>query len=595
MSRKQPRPQQQFAKTPRIKLLQKKKQRRESTSSESSLSDLSSDNGYSAVDDISDDEDDDEDGVDTAEAVQHIVTWEKENLDGAASPQPDDEDDYEGDGEDDGDVPPTDDEADQDMDQIDSSSSSSSSSSSIVTDSPEPSPVTTAPPVKRQVRFAGIPDSDSDSTTSETEHDNDFYPDIFVDQTSLDPAFRREIERDMEDDNSSNDSYWDFRGTVSGNGFFFGNEVSEDDATPIGSQAATAASSPVMSVEDLDDYSSAGDTTDEEEVPAPSPRKKQVRRVRPSAGKSDSDSDQAASATPQPSRPRTQRFDLSSSGHKPVAVMHPRTGRVVIFTPNQSRNFSLAPETFQGFHMLDHAEPESSPILSHSGSLMFSAMLPSNTFGGIMDAQSVGPMEAFFPSVYSDNIMDDDSDYSGLAGDSEPDDEDLNIDDFLDMDGVTSDEDQGDATSGVPFSDDEGTEGGPTPSRRASTATSATNEVDDQVHPLFAHFDGNADAVGAFRLNQVTQRMISSDQASTESLAFSGPYSMGTLKGIKRGSLETVTAPITPVRKARRPSTNEYNRSPLETMAQKRKASSTVSDVNHKRHRSISDVKNLEL
>ncbi len=67
--------------------------------------------------------------------------------------------------------------------------------------------------VKRQVRFAGVPDIDSDSTTSDTTDDvAQIFPDLFVEQTSLDPAFRREIEQDP-DDGSSNGSYWDFRDT----------------------------------------------------------------------------------------------------------------------------------------------------------------------------------------------------------------------------------------------------------------------------------------------------------------------------------------------------------------------------------------------
>lgn len=588
---------QPFTQPRRIKVVK----RRDSNSSESSLTDLSSDNGYSAVDDISDSEDDDEDGVDTAEAEQHIVTWQRDHHDDAGSPQPDDEDEYEGDGEDDGDAASVDDdEADEDIEELDSSEAEHPD------DSPESSPAPRATTVKRQVRFAGIPDSDSDSTTSETEdYDNDFYPDIFVDQTSLDPAFRREIEQDP-DDNSSVDSYWDFGDVFHSS--YPPLEPLEDEAGEVvmdiatfGGQPGTAASSPVLSLEDSDDYDSEGDTTDEEEAPEPTPRQNPARTAQASRSRSGSESDHASAVTPRSSRPRSARFELSSSGHKPMAMMHPRTGRVVIFTPNQSRNFSLAPETFQGFRMMDHIQDDlqSSPMMSNSSSVMMSAMFSSDTFGDFLNSQPVGPFEAFFPTTYSDGLADvidaDSDEYSGIMDDHD-DEANVNLADFLDIDIVMSNDEQDEEEAAEATSPaGEETDGDPTPKRRPSTAASNT-EAEDEVHPLFVHFDGNADAVGAFRRNQVTQKMISSDQASTESLAFSGPYSMGTLKGIKRGSLETVTAPITPVRKSRRLSISDYSRSPLETFTMKRKASSNANDASdHKRHRSISDVKDLEL
>ena len=55
-----------------------------------------------------------------------------------------------------------------------------------------------------------MPYSDSDSTATEDDH-ADIFPDIFVDQHSLDPSFRREIEDDAEDSSGSG-SYWDYRG-----------------------------------------------------------------------------------------------------------------------------------------------------------------------------------------------------------------------------------------------------------------------------------------------------------------------------------------------------------------------------------------------
>lgn len=61
----------------------------------------------------------------------------------------------------------------------------------------------------RRVRFDL---SDSDSSDTEV----NIFPDIFLDQNSLDPQFRQTIENDYNNDNddppSDEGSYWDFRG-----------------------------------------------------------------------------------------------------------------------------------------------------------------------------------------------------------------------------------------------------------------------------------------------------------------------------------------------------------------------------------------------
>ena len=140
-----------------------------------------------------------------------------------------------------------------------------------------------------------------------------------------------------------------------------------------------------------------------------------------------------------------------------------------------------------------------------------------------------------------------------------------------------------------------------TPGRPRTSASQMSGISDGNtadVHPLLSHFDNNSNAVGAFRRNQINQQLILSDRASHESLAFSGPYHYGTLRGIKTGSLETVTAPITPLRRHKKSATNGYadlNRSPLESMSQKRKASGALGDPFHKRHRSISEIEVLHL
>jgi hypothetical protein len=65
-------------------------------------------------------------------------------------------------------------------------------------------------PGPRRVRFNL---SDSSSSTA-SDDDDDLYPDLFMDQDSLAPSFRRRIENDEDEQNPSSEdgSYWDFDG-----------------------------------------------------------------------------------------------------------------------------------------------------------------------------------------------------------------------------------------------------------------------------------------------------------------------------------------------------------------------------------------------
>lgn len=67
------------------------------------------------------------------------------------------------------------------------------------------------PETARRVRF-----DLSDSDTGVSDAEDNIFPDIFLDQGSLDPGFRRTIENDRDNDNddppSDDGSYWDFRG-----------------------------------------------------------------------------------------------------------------------------------------------------------------------------------------------------------------------------------------------------------------------------------------------------------------------------------------------------------------------------------------------
>ena len=89
-----------------------------------------------------------------------------------------------------------------------------------------------------------------------------------------------------------------------------------------------------------------GETT-EEDVPAPPVvRKKQPRRLERAGESSDSDTDRPRQS--RKGRPRLERFDLDSTDVKPVAVYDPVKRKMIIFTPQKSRDFGLSPESFRG-------------------------------------------------------------------------------------------------------------------------------------------------------------------------------------------------------------------------------------------------------
>lgn len=256
--------------------------RRDSVSS-SSLG-LSDDSGYSGVEDLSDSEDDDEDHVFAAEE-EHIITNARRKR---ASDPPrslvvdDEDDDADEESEADNDVDEEDEDDDEDDDEAEAEdldvvgdaaswAGFSSDNDDLIPTEPVSldlmNQVSVTP--SRHVRFIGVPDSDSDSTTSETseiDDIHDFFPDIFVEQSSLDPRFRREIEDD--DDISSNGSFWDFHNgsqDIAGRQVGVDNDdaVQDQDATPIAtprhSQPPADMSAPVavaVEVQELDGYES---------------------------------------------------------------------------------------------------------------------------------------------------------------------------------------------------------------------------------------------------------------------------------------------------------------------------------------------------
>jgi len=567
---------------------------------DSSSLDLSDDSGYSGVEDVTDSEDDDDEHVFAAEEEHIITNASRKRASDPPRPLVEDEDDdadeeSEADEEDEADP----EEADQDDDSASWEGFSSDHDDELIPAEPVSLELLDQVSITpgRHVRFVGVPDSDTDSTTSETSEVseiNDFFPDIFVEQSALDPMFRREIEDD--DETSSNGSFWDFH---AGSQEIATRDLEDQDdkpmATPRPSHPPTEVSTPVAvpeETQELDGYETDGDTT-EEDIPEPIIRKKQMRRSHPAEASSDSDTERPVQC--KPGKPRVGRFNLDRSDNKPIGVVDPATGKMIIFTPRRTNQLDLSPESLH----LDFSGQDlaCSPLVRNPGFIMMGAMVPSNNFNDFINMQPFGPAEAFFPctpDVFGGEEESDDSYFHGIEDDEEE--SLLKIEDFVTFNNDSSDDEE--EEEGADWNGD--LISSPT---RPKTATSIASTGTEAAHPLLTHFDGNSDVVGAFRRNQINQQLIYSDKASQESLAFSGPYYHGTLRGIKSGSMETVTTPITPIRRQKRSNTvgsvgfaDLQQSSPLNVLSQKRKASGNHADANlHKRHRSISDMEVLRI
>lgn len=558
------------------------KSRRDSDSS-SSL-DLSDDSGYSGVEDITGSDDDEED-VEAAEE-EHILSDELQHV-SRNSPRPDQKDEEDEDEDDEalGDDEGGDYEGDDD-DDIEESASwdgfPSESEQAEIDDLPD----IQIPTVQRRVRF-DVPDSDDDDDT-ETDEDTayGFFPDLFVDKSKLDPSFRMEVDHNSEDDS---DAYWDHYGTSNSFGTVFDDESSDfeafinaaedDDTTAVATpmtqnDMSTALSTPIASPEkdepSPDDYQSDGDTTDEEEPVARPIR----RKTRKDLSEETSETSDVEIIKGRRGHPRVGRFSLDKSSKKPIAMVNPRTGKLMIFTThrNLGKGLDLSPEQFQ-FPFLEPIQ--ASPILGNPGNIMMSGMISSNTFGDFMNTHAVGPAEAWYAQA-PENGLGDTSGSEGQAVDDEE--KNLRIEDFLDIeDDSDSSDDQQDMDK------EDGDEILCTPGRPTTSSS--------DVNSLLDHFEHNSNLVGAFRRDQAHHRLITRSKATHDSLAFSGPYFEGTLRGIKDGRIATANVPISPLR--RRKKAPEFTSSPLSS-SMKRKATSDHR-LGHKKQRSLPDVGPLHL
>lgn len=240
---------------------------------------------------------------------------------------------------------------------------------------------------------------------------------------------------------------------------------------------------------------------------------------------------------------------------------------MMIFTPHRRHQLDLSPEQFNFPWPM---EDPNTPLMSNSANMMLSAMFSSNTFGDFVNPQTMGPAEAFFPFA-TDAAVEGSS--SSIEGDDDDAEKNLDISDFITWD-------EGGGSSG-----EEDENGNWQPSSTPLRPTTASSEID-----VLSHL--NSETVGAFRRNQINQQLILSNQATQDSLAFSGPYNYTAIKGLKSDRFDTAGIPLTPIRRHKK---HMSDRSPLENASAKRKASGDHAANGHKRHRSISDVNMLRI
>lgn len=293
---------------------------------------------------------------------------------------------------------------------------------------------------------------------------------------------------------------------------------------------------------------------------------------------SDSDSDGGAPVRRTKDQPLVASFDLGKLRGKPIAVYDTTKRKMIIFTPTTRNTLDLSPEHFHtapdllgGLPWQIPGDPVSPLVGNGTGMLLDT--LTSGLFGhmdleGMFGLQTAEPSS---PSMEYDSSGPPDSDADPETG--------LSVDDFIQLDGYSSDGgDDGDKTI----------EPASTPMR----PTTASSDAD-----VLAHL--NPATVGAFRRNQVNTQLMIRHQATQDSLDFSGPYNSTAIRGIRSDRFETAGVPLTPVRRHKK-QLSDLARSPLDAVSAKRKASSEMPNHNnngngHKKQKSISDVGFLHL
>jgi hypothetical protein len=246
---------------------------------------------------------------------------------------------------------------------------------------------------------------------------------------------------------------------------------------------------------------------------------------------------------------------------------------MMIFTPHRRRQLDLSPEQF---NLAWNSEVQSSPLVNTSANLMFNAMFSSNTFGDFMHGPPLDASDPFFALSSGGHLADESSSIpSGLEDGDDDEEQKLDISDFIAWD------------------DDNVSAAGDEDDNKGKKKAWSSNVPEPSSEPdTLSHL--NSQTVGAFRRNQINQQLILSNQATQDSLAFSGPYNYMALKGLKSDRFDGAGLPLTPMRRHKK-QRSDMTRSPLEQVSAKRKASSDEQNGGHKKQRSISDVNYLHI
>jgi hypothetical protein len=230
---------------------------------------------------------------------------------------------------------------------------------------------------------------------------------------------------------------------------------------------------------------------------------------------------------------------------KPYAVLDSRGKYLYMFRARTDRRYSFDTSPSQPVdNVIEDRRNEMLhdpfPMMRSHADMMLSAMF--TPMDSLFRGNALGPPEAFYPfvSVAANGVITRDDPTSSFDDDDIDDDDMWNIGDIIDFGDETSDEE-------CPVEEEDSSASPADMSSTPLLPTTASSE--DQVHPLLSHLDRGL--VGAFRRNQSRHQLLARNAASRESLAFSGPYGEGTLRGIKGGRLAAVNTPITPPRKSK--------------------------------------------
>lgn len=272
-------------------------------------------------------------------------------------------------------------------------------------------------------------------------------------------------------------------------------------------------------------------------------------------------------------QPLVSRFNLDKPRKRPVAVYNTKTGKMMIFTPDRRRHLDLSPEQFRGNpYAVDWSMPDNmSPLVGNGAGLMLDSFT-SDLFMNPANINMDEFQDMFLPTADQSAASIDGESSNPRDSDADPE-IGLKVSDFLDFDDDES-------------SNDEGTRD-KDPSSTPLRPTTASSDAD-----VLSHL--NPATVGAFRRNQVNSQLLIRNQATQDSLDFSGPYNSTAIRGIRSDRFDTAGVPLTPARRHKR-QPSDYTRSPLDAMSMKRKASADVSHAGHKKQKSISDVGSLQL